>query len=1019
MNVEISGEVKILILEDVATDAELIERTLRKAELRFESRRADTRETFMRALGEFRPDIILSDYNLPDFDGLDALKIVHELCPDVPLVEVTGALGDEAAVGLVRAGAADYVLKDRLARLPFAVRHALDEAGERRARQQSERELRLSEAKYRSLVETSGDFIWEIDERGIFTFGNARVKSLLGYEPKEIVGMPYQEILAPVERSRAEETFRMFGEAREPPLPVEHLCATKQGKEIAFETTAGPLRRDDGTIAGYRGISRDITERKQAEEKSREEEARFRSLVEQEIAGIYILSEEGTVVYLNPHFANVFGYTAEDVVGRSFVEFVAEMDVPRILQVFADQLNGKTTKVEVRLRRKNGDLVDVLAQSGLMSGGEHPVLTGVLVDISEQKQTERKLRASEERFRLLVENAPEAILVYDADQDRFIEANRNAEKLFDCGRDQLLKAGPQRFYAPVQPDGRPVPDSYAEYKERTLAGDVVKFERVIRTDAGRESLCDVTLVRLPSIEGRMLRASLVDVTERRRAEKAIAESELKLRTVLDTVGDGIVQVDGMTHRIVFGNRAMCRMLGYASDEISGLEIDDIHPPEVLDRVAKGFGRQLGGDGTGESNLPVKRKDGSIFFADVVGSPVVLDGRPSMVAAFHDVTELRRNERMLERLNRTLKTLSSANSVLVHAKNERNLFDEMCAAIVHNGGYAFCWIGIVASDAKKSVTPVAWFGEDSSFLGELQINWSDDERGQGPTGTAIKLRRTQVERDFETNPKMAPWREALLKRGFAATIALPLANEVDTVGCLTIYARAADAFDADEVTLLEELARDLFYGISALKARAEQAIAVERIGQTLGSTVSALASTVEVRDAYTAGHQRRVSELAAAIAKTLGFTDDRIQGILLAGIIHDVGKIQVPAEILSKPAKLTPLEFELIKCHAQAGYEIVKGIAFPWPVAEMIRQHHERLDGSGYPQGLKGDEILPDAKILAVADVVEAMMSHRPYRAALGLDAALAEIESGKGSRYDAAAVDACVRLFREKGFAFA
>ena len=144
----------------------------------------------------------------------------------------------------------------------------------------------------------------------------------------------------------------------------------------------------------------------------------------------------------------------------------------------------------------------------------------------------------------------------------------------------------------------------------------------------------------------------------------------------------------------------------------------------------------------------------------------------------------------------------------------------------------------------------------------------------------------------------------------------------------------------------------------------------------------------------------------------------IQGIYLAGIIHDVGKINVPAEILNKPGKLSKLEFQLIQEHAQAGYDIVKGVDFPWPIAEMVLQHHERLDGSGYPQGLKGDAMLAGAKILAVADVVEAMMSHRPYRPALGIDAALAEIEKGKGTLFDPAAVDACVALFRQSGFHF-
>jgi HD-GYP domain-containing protein (c-di-GMP phosphodiesterase class II) len=164
--------------------------------------------------------------------------------------------------------------------------------------------------------------------------------------------------------------------------------------------------------------------------------------------------------------------------------------------------------------------------------------------------------------------------------------------------------------------------------------------------------------------------------------------------------------------------------------------------------------------------------------------------------------------------------------------------------------------------------------------------------------------------------------------------------------------------------------------------------------------------------------RRVARLAAMIAGEMGLPADQARGIFLAGLIHDVGKINVPAEILGKPGKLSPLEIEFIHTHAQAGYDIVKGVEFPWPIAEAVLQHHERLDGSGYPRGLAGDAVIVEARILAVADVTEAITAHRPYRPALGLDVALAEIEAGKGRRYDPAAVDACITLFRNKGFAF-
>jgi putative nucleotidyltransferase with HDIG domain len=194
--------------------------------------------------------------------------------------------------------------------------------------------------------------------------------------------------------------------------------------------------------------------------------------------------------------------------------------------------------------------------------------------------------------------------------------------------------------------------------------------------------------------------------------------------------------------------------------------------------------------------------------------------------------------------------------------------------------------------------------------------------------------------------------------------------------------------------------------------------LEKLQKALEGTIHALAATTEMRDPYTAGHQRRVAELAGAIAEEMGLPKDKIEGIRMAGLIHDVGKISVPAEILSKPSKLNEMEMDLIKAHSQIGYDILKEIDFPWAVAKIVLQHHERMDGSGYPQGLKGDEILLEARILAVADVVEAMASHRPYRPALGIEMALEEVSKNKGSLYDPDVVDACLELFTKKRFEF-
>jgi PAS domain S-box-containing protein/putative nucleotidyltransferase with HDIG domain len=210
-------------------------------------------------------------------------------------------------------------------------------------------------------------------------------------------------------------------------------------------------------------------------------------------------------------------------------------------------------------------------------------------------------------------------------------------------------------------------------------------------------------------------------------------------------------------------------------------------------------------------------------------------------------------------------------------------------------------------------------------------------------------------------------------------------------------------------------RDITY---RLQVEDEIENSLKKIQKTLNGTVIALSSIIETRDPYTAGHQKRVVKIASAIAQEMGFSQNRIDGLKVMGFLHDIGKMAIPAEILCKPSKLNEFELSIIKAHPQIAYDILKEIEFPWPVAQTILQHHERLDGSGYPAGLADSDILPEAKILAVADVTEAIASHRPYRPALGLKKALEEISRNQGRLYDQEVVEACLKVFKGKKFDF-
>jgi putative nucleotidyltransferase with HDIG domain len=390
-----------------------------------------------------------------------------------------------------------------------------------------------------------------------------------------------------------------------------------------------------------------------------------------------------------------------------------------------------------------------------------------------------------------------------------------------------------------------------------------------------------------------------------------------------------------------------------------------------------------------------------------------------------VAEHEQSETELRKVTRALKTLTSCNQELIHATNILDFMREVCRIIVEVGGYRLVWAGFAERDKHRTVRPVAQHGYEKGYLNAVNISWSNNERGRGPTGTAIRTGKPVIIRHILTDRSFVPWRDEAAKRGYASSIALPLIEKKRILGSLNIYSTAPDAFDEEEVKLLTELANDIAYGIGAMEMRSKHERAeearkqsFEKVKKVLAGTVYALAEMSQRRDPYTAGHQRRVAELACAIARQMGLSENQIEGVRMAALLHDIGKMYVPSEILTKPGQISDLETGIIETHAQVGYEILKTIDFPWPIAKTVLQHQERLNGSGYPAGLKGEEILLEARILAVADVVEAMSSHRPYRATLGTKKALNEISQNRGILYDPKAVDACLILFTDNKFEF-
>jgi putative nucleotidyltransferase with HDIG domain len=381
-------------------------------------------------------------------------------------------------------------------------------------------------------------------------------------------------------------------------------------------------------------------------------------------------------------------------------------------------------------------------------------------------------------------------------------------------------------------------------------------------------------------------------------------------------------------------------------------------------------------------------------------------------------DLEKSEKRIKYLYSVLGAIRGVNQLIVKEKNRGILLQKACDTLTKARGYNAAWLGFL-KDEKNFAIVVG-----SPLKGDVSRFCAQVLRGDYPPC----IERAFIQKvPFVVMERPRDCGGCFLKgfyRGRESVI-IRIAHNGKFLGLLVLSLDPGISVKDEEEYLLIEVANDIAFGLHNIELEEKDKLSEQKLRQsyqrlqkTMEGAINTIAKIVETKDPYTSGHQQRVSKLAETIARKMKLPQEKIEGISVSSLVHDVGKISVPAEILNKPIKLTEIEFNLIKDHSQVGYDILKSIEFPWPIEKIVLQHHERLDGSGYPQGLKGEDIIIEARIIGVADVVEAMSSHRPYRPALGIDAALEEIIQNKGTLYDPKAVDICLKLFKEKSFKF-
>ena len=627
----------------------------------------------------------------------------------------------------------------------------------------------------------------------------------------------------------------------------------------------------------------------------------------------------------------------------------------------------------------------------------------------ERQQLNQELFHSEERYRDLFENTSDLIQSVAPD-GRILYTNNAWRRTLGYSEAEVKKL---KIWDIIHADSM---DHCMKTFKKVMAGEKVSEIEAVFVAKNGNLISVVGDSHCRFVRGKPISTQGIfrDVTERKRAEEALIQSEEKCKAIFERAVDGILLADTKTKKFFVANDAICRMLGYSQEEITNMGIKGIHPQEELLHITKKFEMQTKGETTLLLDIPLKKKDGNIFYADVNSSPVMIAGKSYLLGIFRDATERHQSEDKIKRLYSLQSAITKINEYLLRVNNETDLYQKACDYIVDVDFITFCWIGLVTKGTFE-ITPVAQAGSDSDYLLSIRMTWDESAEGSGAAGMAIKTKKPFLIPDFTTDGRK-PWKKEALKRGFASGIVVPIMYETDIIGALTAVSEKKDAFRDEEVRFLTEVANDIAMGIKTLRIQEDLKRSFDNLHKTLHSTVEALAALVEKRDPYTSGHQKRVSKLACAIAREMGLAEEKVDEINIAALLHDIGKISIPAEVLSKPGKLTDNEFNMIKLHPQVSFDIINTIEFPKSIAQIVLQHHERLDGSGYPSGLSGGDIRPEARILAVADVVESMSSHRPYRPSIGTGAALEEISHNAGVLYDSDVVNACLRLFYEKDF---
>ncbi|MDP1992533.1 MAG: PAS domain S-box protein, partial [Syntrophales bacterium] len=1024
-------------------------------------------------------DLLLTDLMMPGMDGIELIRAGLAIDPNLIGIIMTGHGTVETAVAAMKTGAFDYFLKPfKLEFLMPLLARAMQVRNLRLENMQLKETVAIHElGKAIAFSSDSNMILNKIADAALQQCGADEVSIM---QPTRDGRDLYVAVVrggsgeclgaqAPIEQgiagwvARNREPIVIRGEVNDPRmapirpradihtsvsmpllsggnlLGVLNVNITKSHRQF----TLGQLK----ALSILINIIAPVLENVWLNIKTRKAEEKYRSIFENAIEGIFQRSPDGRFVSANPSFARIFGYDSPEDLTANVTDFVHQVYVdPDRGAEFVRLIDtgGEVRNFEYLGRRKDGSQAWI-SLNGHTVRDEKGVLLhfeGMVEDITERRRSESRQMLTKtiietlnrpndvqklihDILHLLKENTGiEAVgirlregedypyYVTNGFPEHFVEAENylcahddagviisdskgNPYLEGRCGNVLSGRTDPSQLYFTEGGSfwTNSTTKHLAEKHEKEYQGRIrnrcnsegYESLALIPVHSGEEiiGLLQLSDTRQNVFTADMIRflegigASIGIAVARRRSVETLLESETQFREMFDYAPIGYHELDN-EGRITRVNRTELAMLGYSAEEMLGRHVwefvgeKDISRKAVLDKLAGTLppGRNLERTRCKKDGTRIQVLNQDLILRDKEGK---ING---MRSTMQDITEQKRVEESLLRersmVDRIMKT--SPAGIIVVNRDGRIIFTNKRATEIY---------GLSADEMTgRAYDSPEWLITD--FNGNPFLIENLPFRKVISSGSPVYVIRHTI-----SSPDG--------RRVYLSVNGAPIHDERGNVSDVV--------FSIDDITE---------------QHRSEEEISktVETLKRGIDDTIRAMAMIVEERDPYTAGHQERVASLSVAIAQDMNLSEEQINGIRMAGMIHDIGKIKVPAEILSKPTKLSHIELQLIKTHAEVGYRILETIAFPYPVAKIAYQHQERIDGSGYPQGLKGDEILLDARIIAVADVVEAMASHRPYRPALGIAAALEEISRNRGILYDPEVTDVCLKLFHEKGYRF-